>query len=86
VDTVHIGNLTHVLDTHWSGETDATIHEFPTLGKFINRLVCTAEEYGISVELRSGAWTTRVPAVWRHRPDDTESGHAHLPVWMQAVR
>jgi len=59
VDTVYIGGLTDVLDTHWSVETNAKTHNFWAFKKFTERLVCTAEEYGISVEIQSEAWTSQ---------------------------
>jgi len=59
VDTVYIGGLTDVLETHWSVETNAKTHNFWAFKKFTERLVCTAEEYGISVEVRSEAWTSQ---------------------------
>jgi len=59
VDTVYIGGLTDVLDTHWSVETNAKTHNFWAFKKFTERLACTAEEYGISVEVRSEAWTSQ---------------------------
>jgi len=59
IDTVYIGVLTDVLDTHWSVETNAKTHNFWSFKKFTERLVCTAEEYGISVEVRSEAWTSQ---------------------------
>jgi putative transposase len=59
VDTVYIGRLTDVLDTHWSVETNAKTHNFWAFKKFTERLACTAEEYGISVEVRSEAWTSK---------------------------
>ncbi|MDQ2073077.1 transposase [Haloarcula sp. H-GB4] len=59
VNTVYIGGLTDVLDTHWSVETNAKTHNFWSFKKFTERLVCTAEEYGISVEVRSEAWTSQ---------------------------
>ncbi|MFB6222234.1 MAG: RNA-guided endonuclease InsQ/TnpB family protein [Haloarcula sp.] len=59
VDTVYIGGLTDVLDTHWSVETNAKTHNFWSFKKFTERLVCTAEEYGISVKIRSEAWTSQ---------------------------
>ncbi|TKR25158.1 RNA-guided endonuclease InsQ/TnpB family protein [Natronomonas salsuginis] len=59
VDTVYIGGLTDVLDTHWSVETNAKTHNFWAFNKFTERLACTAEEYGISVEVRSEAWTSQ---------------------------
>jgi putative transposase len=59
VDTVYIGGLTDVLETHWSVETNAKTHNFWAFRQFTERLVCTAEEYGISVEVRSEAWTSQ---------------------------
>ena len=59
VDTVYIGGLTDVLDTHWSVETNAKTHNFWAFKQFTKRLACTAEEYGISVEVRSEAWTSQ---------------------------
>ncbi|APW97399.1 transposase [Halobiforma lacisalsi AJ5] len=59
VDTVYIGGLTDVLETHWSVETNAKTHNFWAFKKFTDRLACTAEEYGISVEVRSEAWTSQ---------------------------
>jgi putative transposase len=59
VDTVYIGGLTDVLDTHWSVETNAKTHNFCAFKQFTERLACTAEEYGISVEVRSEAWTSQ---------------------------
>ena len=55
VDTVYIGGLTDVLETYWSVETNAKTHNFWAFKQFTERLVCTAEEYGISVEVRSEA-------------------------------
>jgi len=59
VDTVYIGGLTDVLETHWSVETNAKTHNFWAFKHFTKRLACTAEEYGISVEIRSEAWTSQ---------------------------
>jgi len=59
VSTVYVGALTDVLDTHWSVETNAKTHNFWAFRAFVNRLACTAEEYGMSVEIRSEAWTSQ---------------------------
>ena len=40
-------------------KTNAKTHNFWSFKKFTERLVCTAEEYGISVEVRSEAWTSQ---------------------------
>jgi len=59
VSTVYVGDLTDVLETHWSVETNAKTHNFWAFRAFVKRLACTAEEYGISVEVRSEAWTSQ---------------------------
>jgi putative transposase len=59
VSTVYIGGLTDVLETHWSVETNAKTHNFWAFKQFTDRLACTAEEYGIAVEVRSEAWTSQ---------------------------
>jgi len=59
VSTVYVGDLTDVLDTHWSAEVNAKTHNFWSHRKFIDRLACTAEEYGIEVVGRSEQDTTR---------------------------
>jgi putative transposase len=59
VDTAYVGDLADVLETHWSVEANAKTHNFWAFRKFVDRLACTAEEYGISVEVRSEAWTSQ---------------------------
>ncbi|WP_224829154.1 RNA-guided endonuclease TnpB family protein, partial [Saliphagus infecundisoli] len=59
VSTVYVGDLTDVLETHWSVRTNAKTHNFWAFRTFIDRLACTAEEYGITVEVRTEAWTSQ---------------------------
>ncbi|WP_423745856.1 transposase (plasmid) [Haladaptatus sp. SPP-AMP-3] len=59
VSTVYVGDLTDVLETHWSVRANEKTHNFWSFRAFVNRLACTAEEYGISVEVRSEAWTSQ---------------------------
>ncbi|WP_101296990.1 RNA-guided endonuclease InsQ/TnpB family protein [Halegenticoccus soli] len=59
VSTVYVGDLTDVLETHWSVRANAKTHNFWAFRAFIDRLACTAEEYGITVEVRSEAWTSK---------------------------
>jgi putative transposase len=56
---LYIGGFTDVLETHWSVEINAKTHNFRAFNKFSERLACTAEEYGISVEVSSEAWTAQ---------------------------
>ncbi|ESS11650.1 MAG: transposase [uncultured archaeon A07HR60] len=59
VATVYVGDLTDVLSTHWHPEVNAQTHQFWAFRAFIGRLSYTAEEYGITVTVKSEADTTR---------------------------
>ncbi|WP_336362017.1 RNA-guided endonuclease InsQ/TnpB family protein [Halalkalicoccus salilacus] len=59
VSTVYVGDLTDVLETSWSVRANAKTHNFWAFRAFINRFACTAEEFGITVEVRSEAWTSQ---------------------------
>ncbi|WP_254824872.1 RNA-guided endonuclease InsQ/TnpB family protein [Haloglomus halophilum] len=59
VSTVYVGALTDVLETHWSVRANEKTHNFWAFRAFIDRLACTAEEYGMTVEIRSEAWTSQ---------------------------
>ncbi|WP_224450254.1 RNA-guided endonuclease InsQ/TnpB family protein [Haloprofundus salilacus] len=59
VSTVYVGALTDILDTHWSVRANEKTHNFWAFRAFIKRLACTAEEYGMTVEVRSEAWTSQ---------------------------
>ncbi|GAA0265908.1 hypothetical protein GCM10009000_097840 [Halobacterium noricense] len=59
VSTVYVGDLTDVPETHWSVRTNAKLHNFWAFRRFIDRLVYTAEEFGITVEVRTEAWTSQ---------------------------
>ena len=58
VATVYVGDLTDVLSEHWSAEVNEKTHQFWAFRSFIDRLSTTAEEYGITVEVGSEAYTT----------------------------
>ncbi len=58
VATVYVGDLTDVLSAHWSARVNAKTHQFWAYRSFIARLATTAEEYGITVEVESEAYTT----------------------------
>jgi len=59
VSTVYVGDLTDVLETHWSVRTNAKLHNFWAFRRFVGRLADTAEEFGIPVEVRTEAWTSQ---------------------------
>ena len=97
VDTVYIGGLTDVLETHWSVKTNAKTHDFWSFKQFTERLACTAEEYGISVEVRSEAWTSQecpqcrgTDRTTRHQDTLTcpcgFEGHADVTAFARRVR
>ena len=58
VATVYVGDLTDVLSEHWSARVNEKTHQFWAYRSFIDRLATTAEEYGITVEVESEAYTT----------------------------
>ena len=58
VAIVYVGDLTDVLSAHWSAEVNEKTHQFWAYRSFIDRLATTAEEYGITVEVESEAYTT----------------------------
>ena len=59
VSTVYVGDLTDILETHWSVDVNAKTHNFWAFRAFGNRLACTAEEFGIDIEVRCEAWTSQ---------------------------
>ena len=77
--------------------TNAKTHNFWSFKKFTERLACTAEEYGISVEVRSEAWTSQecpqcgsTDRPTRHQDTLTcpcgFEGHADLTAFARRVR
>jgi len=59
VSTVYVGDSTDVLETQWSERTNATTHNFWAFRGSIDRLACTAEEFGITVDSQPEAWTSQ---------------------------
>jgi putative transposase len=59
VATLYVGDLTDILETSWSVEKNAKTHNFWAFRAFIDKLTTTAEECGITVEVRSEAWTSQ---------------------------
>ena len=74
VATVYVGDLTDVLSAHWSAEVNEKTHQFWAYRSFINRLATTAEEYGITVEVESEAYTTAECLVCGERDDTDRHG------------
>jgi putative transposase len=74
VATVYVGDLTDVLSTHWCAEVNAKTHQFWAFRAFIDRLSYTAEEYGITVEVKSEADTTRTCPACGEQEDTDRDG------------
>jgi len=49
VDTVYVGDLTDVLDTHWSAEVNEKTHAFWSHGELTDRITLTLGDVGITV-------------------------------------
>jgi putative transposase len=49
VDTVYVGNLTDVLDTHWSATVNEKTHAFWSHGELTDRITLTLGDIGITV-------------------------------------
>jgi putative transposase len=59
VSTLYVGDIKDVLSTHWSPVVNEKTHNFWAYRRFINRLEDVCEEYGITVEEESEAWTSQ---------------------------
>lgn len=74
VSTVYVGALKGVLDKHWSVRVNAKTHNFWAFRAFIDRLSYTAAEFGISVEVKPEANTTRECPECGEREDTVRLG------------
>jgi len=74
VATMYVGDLTDVLSAHWSAEVNEKMHQFWAYRSFTMRLATTAEEYGITVEVESEAYTTAECPVCGERDDTVRNG------------
>lgn len=59
VSTLYVGDIKGVLSTHWSPRVNEKTHNFWVYRRFIDRLECVCEEYGIALEDESEAWTSQ---------------------------
>lgn len=59
VSTLYVGDIRGVLSTHWSPVVNEKTHNFWAYRRFINRLESVCEEYGLTVEEESEAWTSQ---------------------------
>ena len=74
VATVYVGDLTDVLSAYWSAEVNEKTHQFWAYRSFIDRLATTAEEYDITIEVESEAYTTAECPVCGERDDTDRNG------------
>ena len=85
VATVYVGDLTDVLSTHWCADVNAKTHQFWAFRAFIKQLSKAAEEYGITVEVRSEADTTRTcPACGERDATDRDGDLFRCPCGHEA--
>ena len=55
VDTVYLGDLTDVLETHWSGEVAEKTHAFWSHRQLLDRIALTLGDVGVAIEQVSEA-------------------------------
>jgi len=75
VSTVFVGDIKDVLSTHWNPEVNAKTHNFWAHRRFIGRLKCVCEEYGIEVVEESESWTTQECPECGEREDTERKGN-----------
>ena len=71
---VYVGDFTDMLSAHWSAHVNEKMYQFWAYRLFIDRLATTAEEYGITVEVRSEAYTTTERPVCGERDESERDG------------
>ena len=59
VSKLYVGDIKGVLSTHWSPHVNEKTHNYWAYRRFISRLEDVCEEYGITVEEESEAWTSQ---------------------------
>ncbi|MFW5896187.1 MAG: RNA-guided endonuclease InsQ/TnpB family protein, partial [archaeon] len=59
VSTLYVGDIKGVLSTHWSPRVNEKTHNFWAYHRFTDRLEDVCDEYGITVEEESEAWTSQ---------------------------
>ncbi|ERG97880.1 MAG: putative transposase DNA-binding domain protein [Haloquadratum sp. J07HQX50] len=80
-----VGDLTDMLETHWSVRVNKKTHNFWVFKKFSHRLACVCEEYGISLEAESETWTSQTcPECCDH--EEAVRHRNMLTVWLRGSR
>jgi putative transposase len=71
---VYVGDLEDVLETHWQCVVNEKTHNFWAFSRFIDRLECVCEEYGIEIVERSESWTTQECPECAERKETNRNG------------
>ena len=78
---------TDVLKSHRSVRVNEKTHDFWAVKKFIHRLACVYEEYGISLEAESEAGTSQTcPECDDHEETVRPQGYADVSVWLRGTQ
>ena len=59
VSTLYVGDIKDGLSTHWKARVNEKTHNFWAFSRFLDRLESVCEEYDITVEEESEAWTSQ---------------------------
>jgi putative transposase len=73
VSVLYVGDLSGVLGDHGSAETNEKLHSFWAFRRLLRRLESVSEEYGLTVESRSEAWTSQECPACGSRAETTRS-------------
>ena len=76
VSRLYVGDLTGIVESHWSATVNLKTHEFWAFRRFINRLNMVCSEYGIQLIETSEAWTTQECPECGERDDTSRTGDA----------
>ena len=74
IATMYVRDLTDMLSEYWSAVVNEKTHQFWAYRAFIDRLATTAEEYDITIKVRSEAYTTAECPVYGERKNTERSG------------
>lgn len=82
IGKVIVGDLTHVLSRHWSTSVNEKTHQFWAYRSFMDRLITTAEEFGLDIEITSEAWTSHLSELWSAGADSATGRLLRLWMWI----
>ena len=76
VSQLYVGDLTGIVQAHWSATVNLKTHEFWAFRRVIDRLDNVTSEYGIQLVEKSEAWTTQECPECGERDDTTRKKDA----------